>query len=641
MHALISWFARNSVAANILMITILFLGIYTVSNRSILEVFPEFESDVINISIPYRGATPTEVEEGVVVRVEESVYDLVGIEEIRASAREGSASISIEVVDGYNPREMLDDIKNRVDAISTFPEEIERPTFSIAQRRREVISVVVSGEVPEHDLRKLGEKVRDDIVALKGITQVDLTEVRRYEISIEIPHHTLQKYQVTFDQISEAIKKSSLDLPAGSIKTSGGEISLRTKGQAYTKKDFEDIVILRFEDGRRLTLGQIAKVEDGFEEDPLAARFNNKPCAVIGVYRVGKQNAIDLADSVRNYVETVSLPPGIEITYWRDRSVIIKNRLNTLLKSAAQGGVLVFLILFLFLRFTVAIWVCAGIPVAFTGAIFVLPELGVTINIVSLFAFILVLGIVVDDAIVTGENIYTNLKNSKDPTGSAIRGTQEISIPVVFGVLTTIAAFVPLMLMGGRRGDIFAQIPMVIIPVLLFSLVESKLILPAHLKHMKVRNSENRNFLLRLQGKVSSGLEYFVLNFYKPLLGAALNHRYITLSLFTGVVIITYSLVVSGNIRFIFFPRVQSELARATLEMPKGTPFETTSLHVQRIGEAAQKLKDRYFDPAVGESVIKNILMISGSSAGGGTQSHLGRVRFEIVPPEARKTEVT
>ncbi|MGR3318310.1 MAG: efflux RND transporter permease subunit [Candidatus Anammoxibacter sp.] len=641
MHGLIDWFARNSVAANILMVMVLFLGGYALMNQVTLEVFPEFETNVITITVPYRGSTPTEVEEGVAIHIEEAIYDLIGIEKISSTSSEGSASISIEVEDRHSPRELLDDVKNRVDAINTFPDEIERPLYKIEQRRREAISVVVSGDLPEQELRHLGEKVRDDLTNLPGITQVELTAVRPYEISIEVSEHNLRKYHLSFDMISNAISQSSLDLPAGKIRTKGGETLLHTKGQAYIKEDFEKITIRTQENGAKLSLSDIATINDGFEEESLFALFNNTPCVVINVYRVGSQNAMELAGTVRDYVASEHMPQGVTLSYWRDRSVIIKNRLTTLIKNAIQGGILVIILLALFLRLRVAIWVCVGIPVSFMGAIFMMPILGVTINIVSLFAFILVLGIVVDDAIVTGENIYTHINRSNEGVISAIRGTQEVSIPVFFGMMTTAIAFVPIMLLGGRFGPIFAHIPLVIIPVLIFSLIESKLVLPSHLKHMKADNKSGSGWLFRIQRRVSKGLEYVIANYYRPTLEPAMRHRYITLSIFIAIFIITMSIVISGHLRFSFFPRVQSELARATLTMPQGTSFAVTSAHIRHISDAARQLKNKHIDESTGESVIKNILVMGGTTGSESPQSHIGRVSFEIVPPEERTNPVT
>ncbi len=647
MASAIRWFARNGVAANLLMILIAALGLNAVLNRIPLEVFPEFELDIVRVTVPFRGATPAEVEEGVIVRVEEALFDLEGIKELRSESNEGYGQVSVEVDSGYDPRELLNDIKNRVDAISTFPEEIERPIISLAQRRREVISVVVSGDLSEPELRRLGERVRDDIAALPGVTQVELTGVRPYEVAIELSESTLQKHGLSFERVASAINQASLDLSAGTIKTRGGEILLRSKGQAYVQDDFEKIVVLTRSDGTRLTVGDIAEVRDGFEEEPLTATFNGRPAVVVEVYRTGDQNAIDVANAVKAYAASArrSIPPGVDLTVWRDRARIVKARLSTLSNSAVQGGLLIFLLLTLFLRFSVAVWVCIGIPISFMGALALMPELGVTINIISLFAFILVLGIVVDDAIVTGENIYNHLKREANATQASINGTLEIATPVIFGVLTTVVAFVPLLMVEGLRGQLFAQIPMIVIPVLLFSLVESKLILPAHLKHLRVYGDPERrhNVLVRLQRKVAHALEAAVRRFYKPALAAALRQRYLTLSIFASVGIIVLTLVFSGWIGYVFFPRVQSETARANVVMPTGTPFEITSLHISRMATAAEQLRDKYVDPQTDESVIRNILATYGSLGVGGSggQSHLGRVMFEIVAPEERTLAVT
>ncbi|MDA9982037.1 efflux RND transporter permease subunit [Gammaproteobacteria bacterium] len=645
---MIEWFARNGVAANLLMIVIFFMGIWALTSRVPLEVFPEFESDVVNITMSYRGATPVEVEESIVIRIEEAIEDLQDVERIVSNANEGVANVRVELLSGANPRAVLDDIKNRVDAISTFPENSERPTYSTQRSKREVISVVVSADLPERELRELGERVREDLIALPLITQVELTAVRPYEISIEVSEQTLDRYQLTFDAVVNAIKSSSVDLPAGSIKTNSGEILLRTRGQAYVKSEFDDIVVLRETDGTRITVGDIATVHDGFEEEALYALLNGQPAVLLEVYRVGDQSAIGVGNAVKQYVEDNqwAMPEGVRLDFWRDRSRIVKLRLNTLLRSALQGGLLIFILLALFLRFSVAIWVCLGIPISFMGAIALLPELGVTINLISLFAFILVLGIVVDDAIVTGENIYTHLKRDNDPTEAAIRGTHEIAIPVTFGVLTTVAAFIPLLMISGHRGPIFAQIPMIVIPVLLFSLVESKLILPAHMKHIKIKTDAELGWLQRVQRGIADGLERFIRTVYQPVLARALRRRLLTLAMFIGVAIIVASVVISGRFGYTFFPRIESETARVTLVMPEGTPVADTTRYIQRIGAAAKELRDKYTDPESGQSVIRQILLSigwtarrsrAGSAAG---RPNLGQVSMELVPPEDRTLKI-
>jgi multidrug efflux pump subunit AcrB len=641
----IAWFARNDVAANLLLMTILVMGLYALTARIPLEVFPTFELDTVIVRVPFPGATPAEVEEGITIKVEEAVYDLAGIKEMRSVAAENLGSVSVEVDSGYDPRELMNDIKARVDAISTFPVDSERPVVYVPERRREVITVVVSGDLTERELRVAAEQVRDDLSGLPELSQIDLSGVRPYEISIEVSEETLRQYGLTLAAVADAVRRSSLDLAAGAVRTRGGDVLIRTQGQARAGPEFEDIVV-RVGDGTRLTVADIGVVRDGFNEEPLDSRFNGKPAAFIDVFRVGSQNAIEVADAVKAYVARAAdrLPPGVRLDTWRDRSLVVKARLNTLVRNAIQGGILILLLLTLFLRGSVAFWVLAGMPVAFMGGIAMMPVFGVTLNLISLFAFILVLGIVVDDAIVTGENIYTKLETSRDALEAAITGTEEISIPVTFGVLTTVAAFIPLMMVEGVRGQIFAQIPLIVIPVLLFSLVESKLILPAHLKHVRVRGDRDseHGWPIRLQRNISRWLDAWTRRIYEPGLRFAMKRPYLTLSLFLGGLIVLFSVAIGGHLRFIFFPRVQSEVARATLTMPPGTPFETTEAAIDRIARAAESMRDKYVDPVSGESVIMDIMATAGSQGGEGAgQSNIGLVAFEIVKPEDRTVEVT
>ncbi len=646
MYGVIDWFARNGVAANILMVVILCLGAWSMLERIPLEVFPEFERDVINIAVSYRGATPAEVEEAAVVRIEEAIGDITGIEQITSSAMESAGLVQVEVEKGRDPRHLLDDIKNKVDAINTFPDEVERPIYKLQEFRREVISVVIYAELPDQELRRLGEQVRDDLVGLPEVSIVELMGIRGYEIAIEIDERTLKRFGLSFDKVVEAIRRSSVDSPAGAIKSEGGEIMLRTKGQAYDVDDFERINVLTASDGSRLTLGEIANIKDGFEEDPLYALFNGRPAVLIEVYRTGDQNAIEIGRAVRDYVSDSKgrMQEGIMLGYWRDRSRIVKLRLETLLNSAWQGGLLVFLCLALFLRLQVAIWVCVGIPVSFMGALMLMPEIGVTLNIISLFAFILMLGIVVDDAIITGENIYSHMRRGDAGVSAVVNGAQEVAVPVSFGLLTTLVAFIPLMYLGGHRGLIFAQIPLVAIPVLLFSWVESKLILPAHMIHIRVNRDKQPGPFRRLQQATADGLEDFILRFYRPLLEWMIRHRYLTIALFVGLSLLVMSHVLSGRFGFTFFPRVQSETARATLQMQTGSSEQQTIEQTYRMAEIAEGLKGKYTDPETGESVIKNVLTSVGWRAGRQTRSgnpELGQVSLELMPPEERTMEIT
>ncbi|WP_243647319.1 efflux RND transporter permease subunit [Aestuariirhabdus litorea] len=643
MHAMIAWFARNHVAANLLLVTIIGVGLYSMSNRVPLEVFPSIDLDIVTINVAYRGATPAEAEESVTVRIEEAIHDLEGIEKLRSRSVEGRSQVTVEVASGFDSRELMNDIKSRVDAISTLPEDAERPVVATRKRTREVISVVASGDLSEMELRLLGERIRDDLVRLPGISQVELEGVRPYEISIEVDERTLKEFGLTLEQVADRLGNSSLDLSAGNIRARSGEVLVRTKGQAYTQREFEEIVILTRSDGTLLHLSDIATVRDGFDENLIINSFNGKPAVLVEVYRIGDQSAIEVADAVKQYIaETApTLPEGVDLGFWRDRSKIVKARLKTLTDSALQGGILVILLLSLFLRPALAFWVFIGIPVSFLGAFIVMPMLGVTLNIISLFAFILVLGIVVDDAIVTGENVYTHLQRSENPLHAAIEGTQEVSIPVTFGVLTTVAAFTPLLMIGGPRGAVFAQIPMIVIPVLLFSLIESKFVLPAHLKNIKPPSAREGRFS-RLQIAIARGLETGIRRYYAPVLDRVLAHRYLSLAVICGISAIVFAMVSSGWMRFIYFPKVQSETARATLTMPAGTPFEVTDRHILRMAKAARELQQQYIDPATGESVITQVLATTGSTGGGGGgESNIGRVMFEIVAPEHRTLNVT
>ncbi|WP_448568780.1 efflux RND transporter permease subunit [Thalassotalea ganghwensis] len=631
---MIAWFARNHVAANLLMITIFMAGFLSLKSNIPLEVFPSFQLDVVNVSVSLRGATPEDVEQGVTIRIEEAVQDLEGIKKISSTSLEGAARVRIEAESGKDVRELLSDVKSRVDAINTFPVEAEKPTSSVLQRTREVIAVTISSVHSEKEIREFAEQVRDDLLKLPEVTQVSLDAVRNYEINIDVSQDKLQQYQLTLSDIANAIKASSQDLSAGNVRTEGGDVLVRSKGQAYRRDEFEQIVIKTNADGTFLHLSDIATVNDGFEETPLRARFNGNQGALIEVYRIGDQNAIEVADAVKAYIDAKqdSLPQGFELGYWRDRSQIVKSRLNTLVSNALQGGFLVLLLLTLFLRPSIAFWVFIGIPVSFMGAFILMPIFGISINVMSLFGFILVLGIVVDDAIVTGENIYRHTQTASSGLEAAIKGTEEVATPVTFGVLTTIAAFLPLGFIEGLRGAIFAQIPVIVIPVLLFSLIESKFVLPSHLKNLKLRSEKTKQSRFSAwQERFADGFEEFIFKYYRPVLEVAVNNKRTTIAAFVGIFILILAFIMSGWMRFTFFPRIPSEVVRATLTMPVGSAYEVVDGYVEKMSKAAQTLQDKYRDEN-GDSVILNIMAI--------TQDETGRVMFELIPADQNDTGV-
>ena len=583
---MIAWFAKNHVAANLLMISILLAGIFSVKSSIPLEVFPSFESEIVNVTVVLRGSTPEDAEQGVAIRIEEAVQDLQGIEEITSTSVEGAATVRIEADSSTDVRDLLADIKSRVDAINTFPVDAEKPVIAIAQRIRDVISVTISSEYGEKEIREFAEQVRDDLLRLPQVTQVALDAVRDYEISIDVNQSKLEQYQLTLAEISTAISNSSVDISAGNVRTDGGDVLVRNIGQAYRRDEFEKVVIKTNTDGTFLYLEDIAQVNDGFEETPLRARFNGQQGALVDVFRIGNQSAIDVADAVKNYIDERqdTLPQGFVLSYWDDDSEIVKSRLNTLITNALQGGFLVLLLLTLFLRPSIAFWVSIGIPVSFMGAFIVMPFFDISINIMSLFGFILVLGIVVDDAIVTGENIYRHTQTASSGLEAAIKGTEEVATPVTFGILTTVAAFLPLAFIEGQRGALFAQIPVIVIPVLLFSLIESKFVLPSHLKSLRLRSESTKQskFSVWQQG-FADGFENAILKYYKPLLALAIKNRLTTIALFVGVFILILAFIMSGWTRFVFFPRIASETARGNITMPVGTSFDVVDAYVDNI----------------------------------------------------------
>jgi multidrug efflux pump subunit AcrB len=642
---MIEWFARNSVAANLLMATIIIGGILSIKTQLTLDVFPNSDPDTISISVPLRGATPEDVELGVATRIEEAVQDLPGISRIVSRSVEGATSVSLEVDEDYDARAILEDVKARVDAINTFPAEAEKPNIGLAIWKFSVIRVVISGDYKEEEILQYAEQVRSNLLRLEDVTQAELGYVRNYEIAIEASQHRLNEFGLTLADLSQAIRNSSLDVSAGNLRAVGGDVLIRSKGQAYRRSEFESIVLKTNPDGSIIRIADVAEVKDSFEEGSLRTSFNGENSAFVNVYRVGDQSAIAVADAVKEYVGSAQsgLPAGISLSYWDDDSEVLKNRLGMLRNSALQGGVLVILLLALFLRPSVAFWVFIGIPVSFLGSIIVMGAFDISLNVMSAFGFIIVLGIVVDDAIVTGENVYTHLRQSETGLEAAINGTKEVAIPVTFGVLTTIVAFTPLAFVEGQLGRFFSPIAAVVIPVLLFSLIESKFVLPAHLKHVRLQSSRKKqNRFQEWQTRFADGFEAFVIRYYRPLIDLATRFRYATVATFIGVFGLILALIMSGWTPFIFFPRLQADSATASLTMPIGTPFEVTDRIVGDIAAAAAVLQQENVDPDTGLSPIKNILTVTGSSGRRSSNgSHRGRIRFEVTPAEQRSSTIT
>jgi multidrug efflux pump subunit AcrB len=653
MERVIAWFVDNPVAANLMMFIFLVGGAISLVTMH-REEFPSIEPGVVSVTVPYLGAAPEEVEQAVCIRIEESVEGVQGIDRMQSFANEGACTVILELEPDADDGKVMNEIKSRVDGISTFPRETEKPIISALSFNGQTILVALSGETDEATLKQNANQIRDDISALDGISQVAVNYSRPYEISIEVSENTLRQYNLTLSSVANSIRSASLDLPGGSIKTAGGEILLRSKGQAYRGDEFRDIVVLTRPDGSNVTLDEIATINDGFEEGYLSATFNGEPAMIITVYRVGDEDTISSAQAVKDYIKRIepSLPEGLNLTIWIDESVALNRRIEALTKNAYAGLALVLLILTLFLRFKVAMWVAAGIPIAVMGALWVFPLFGINISSLTVLAFILVLGIVVDDAIVVGERVFSHETSDRNHREAAINGTYEVSVPVIFGVLTTVAAFLPILLMGSRMGEFFSVIGWVVVICLVFSILESQLILPAHLAHRKTENyfMSNTQFVkrwIKFQSIFADGLTNFARNVYRPFLIKTLEWRWVTWALSTAVLILAVALIASGRVIFQFFPAVDGDRIYATLTMPEGINVEATEAGAKQIEDAARAL-GRQLDGELGfkngESAFQNILASIGSNAArsngppsrGAGGSHLAEVVLELVPVEDR-----
>lgn len=635
---MIRWFTVNGIAANFLMLAILGAGIYTAFYRLPLEVTPALTLNEIQIDMDYRGGTAEDVERAILIPIEKALEGVRGIDEIQSQASRGSGEIEIRAVPGTDLQVMLDEINARIDSITTFPDETERPEVSITDSGNwfEVLNVAVTGNLDRYDLLRLTRRVHEDLLNLPGVSLASIEDDQRYEISIEADAEKLIAYDLGFEDLSDAIQRFSVDLPAGGIDGVSGTYVVRTRGQAYTAEEFADIPI-RTVSGADVRLGEVATVKMGFEEERLDIRFNGKPAMFIEVLRTGNESAIEISNRVHEYVESTRtrFPEGIELYVWDDESVDIRGRLGTLISSLLQGSVLVLIVLGLFLRPSLAFWIVLGIPVAFAGGVLVMPWLGVTANVMSLFGFIIVVGIVVDDAIVTGENVYAKMKQGTAPLEAAVEGAREVATPVTFGALTTIVAFVPLLFFEGRWGDFAKEIPPIVAPVLLFSLIESKLILPAHLKHLRVRTGTS--FYSRFQSKIADGVERFVDRVYRPVLNLAVNHRASVAAAFAAMALMMAGYCMGGNMEFVSFPSVDRQRVTAMLDLPNDTPLETTSAYVDRMETAVYQLKKEFVDPGTGEPLIQNVSRETGSARRSSAfDKSRGYVSIEILSPDER-----
>lgn len=651
MKAAITWMANNHVAANLLMFIFIVGGIVMAMSVK-QEVFPEILMDTVQVSVIYPGAGPEEVEEGVVLKVEESLSGIVGIKKITSVASEGRASIIAEAVSGTDIDLLTQEIKAEVDRITTLPEEAEKPMVTKLLRRTQVVYVVVYGDIPERSLHEYAESISDDLRALPEITQTELAGVRPYEISIDIPEESLRRYGLTLGAVAERIRQASIDLPAGTVKSGGGDVMVRTKEKRYSGAEFSDIFIINRPDGTGVRLGDIADVRDTFRETDQYLSFDGKPAAMVAVFRVGEQKPIEISRAVKAYLESkrATLPDSISLTTFDDKSELLKSRMNLLIKNALLGLVLVFIVLGLFLQIRLAIWVMLGIPISFLGAMLIMPGLDVSINMLSLFAFILALGIVVDDAIVVGENVFEHRKKRKGYLRAAIDGAVEVSGPVVFSILTTIAAFTPLLFVDGMIGKFIKTIPLVVIPILILSLFECLFILPSHLGHSSGEKESNARpwLLTRIRLGFGARLDRFVEGPYLRLLRLSLSNRYATVASAIAIFLIVVGIVGGGVVKFRFMPKVDGDFVMASVKMPIGTPVEETRKVEALLVRKAEQVRDEYdLKRTDGNSILRNIYSMvggtvvvgrPGGSVGG---SHMAEAALILTPSEVRKVSAS
>ncbi|MCB0310768.1 MAG: efflux RND transporter permease subunit, partial [Bdellovibrionales bacterium] len=637
----LAWMAQNAVAANLLMIVFLVGGLIFATQVK-QEVFPEFSTDIIKVTIPYPGASPEEVEQGTILSVEDAVRGLEGVKRVTSVANEGMGTVVIDLLRSANTSKALQDVKNEVDGISSFPEDAERPIVSLVESRRQVVSLLIYGDQKPLALRELAERVRDDLVRRQGVTLVDITLAPQPLIAIEVPEEKLRSFGVTLEQIADKIRSSALELPAGTVRTSAGQVLLRTTERRDYAREFGDIPITTSPSGSVVRVADIADIREAYEESDEEASYEGHPAVRLQVFRVGDETPQSVSKAVSEYISELQpeLPEDVGVKIWEDQSLIFQDRLGLLVKNAVLGLVLVLLLLALFLEVHLALWVTLGIPVSIMGCFLFLPLTDASINMISLFAFIVTLGIIVDDAIVVGENIYEKREQNIPAPQAAILGVREIAMPVTFAVLTNIVAFMPLFFVPGISGKFFRQIPAVVVGVFLVSLVESLLILPAHLAHQP-RASKIWQYLNRPRERCDRWLKQYIDRSFLPQIRKIIQYRYLTLAVALAALLISAGTVIGGHLRFTFMPKIDADTITAQATLPYGTPL-SESEHVQSLLVASAK---QALQQSGGAQISKGIYAQIGKGLvgfGPGPKqqaiggSHLVAVQVTLVDPKLR-----
>jgi multidrug efflux pump subunit AcrB len=644
MKRVMAAFARNTVFANIVLVMIFLAGgIATMS--MIRENFPEFSLDMITISVPYPGADPEEVEEGISRKIEEAIEGLEGIKQYTTQSSENVGTAIIEVKEDYDVSDVLEKVKSKVNAISSFPVDAERPIITELMLKDPVMLLYFSGDMSERRIKEWSERIKDEIQQLSEVSQVEIFGAREYEIGIEVSEERLREYGLTFNMVVDAIRRSSLNLAGGTVRTRGEEIRVRTMGRKYTGEALSSIVVLARPEGEIITLDRLAFINDGFTEDPINALINGEPSVLLIVYKTQEEDALVISEAVQKYLlqKEMLLPDGANIKIFYDNTDMLRSRIDLLVRNGIIGLIIVFILLWCFLNARLSFWSGMGIPISIAGALAILWAVGGTINMISLFGLIMVLGIVVDDAIVVGEAIYFHRKQGKPPLKAAVDGVSEVGMPVLAAVITTIVAFIPLLYVGGIMGKFIAIMPVVVIACLVVSLLECFLLLPAHLSHLPDPNvrDNNLNPLTRrlevVHHLTSSGMEWFVARIYTPLLSKALYWRYISFCIAISILLLTIGLIKGGILKFEVFPEIDGFVMTSTVEFPSGTPPDVTEQAIEQIDAALLRLA-KHTQTRSGDPLIQDRLSLVGQTLEDIPKSgpHLGSVQAILLDSERR-----
>jgi multidrug efflux pump subunit AcrB len=632
-RSVIAYMASNHVAANLLMFTFL-LGGFLVALSIKQETYPAFELNTIEFEMSYPGASPEEVEEGIILAVEDSLLGMAAVKRITAEAQEGETEILIELREGFEPNRALQDVKNTIDRITSFPDEAERPVISLGLENRSVITLTLYGDLDESELFDFAERVRTDLLSFPEISQIEVWGGRRPEVSIEISLAALRSLNLTLDDVAEAVRANAQDVPAGGIRTDAGEVLLRTSERRDFASEYADIPLVTTQTGAQVRLGDVAKIVEGFEDTDRYNAFNGQPGTMVSVYQNGDERPLEIAKVVTAYMKDLEkrLPPNCGVGIFWNTADDYEDRLDLLARNGGLGLFLVLIVLGMFLAPRLAFWVAMGIPVSVIGSLLFLPPLGATINMITLFGFIITLGMVVDDAIIVGENIYYKMQEGHPPLRAAVEGAQEMMVPVLFAVGTNIIAFVPLLFVPGETGKFFSALPVVVISVFILSMIESLFILPAHLSRARYAagRQDSRSLLARLgafQRKLAAGFEWITSHLFIPTLEKALAFRYLTVALFFCSTLLVWAWYYSGRINFTFDPLIESTRVDAEVMVPYGSPYAETKRIADHVEQAG----------------IRAVRKIGGAEALAGRMNIIGRrasnradVNLTLVAQEER-----